>query len=68
MILLKTTVQLLTRVSVKQLCKISCFQSFTKMEWYAFTFTCVQYLLYQLLVPPITVQYKTELQYNSMSN
>ena len=32
-ILLKATVHLLTRVSVAKLCKISCFQSFTK--WYS---------------------------------
>ena len=51
--LLNATVHLLTGVS--------CFQSFTKMVRYAFTFSWIQYLLHWLLALLIEVQYKTEL-------
>ena len=55
------TEHLVTKVSIEKLCKISCFQSFTKMVRCAFTSTWVQYLLHWILVPPVEVQYKTEL-------
>ena len=55
------TVHVITRVRVEKLCKISCFQSVPKMVRHAFTFARVQYSLHRLLVPPIEVQYKTEL-------
>ena len=42
--------------------------AFQKMARYAFAFAWVQYLLHQLLVPPIEVQHTTELQYSSISN
>ena len=50
MILLTATINLLRRVSVEKIGKVTCFQSFRKIAQYAFTFPQVQYLLHRSIV------------------